>query len=345
MNELILVFLGIFILALFIVLFVILYYINDKYLGYTNEINDNLEKSEQIINDTSKAFNKLQDNVINKIATVDNNQTTIIDNNNNTVLTLNSNLLTVLDIINNNVKLSNLAKSNIDTSQSLNINIKPDLTTYKNITTLTNNSQYINICDANVDPIKRKCLNINVNDDGVFNIYTANKVNTNSNIANIAIRDTTNNVMALFDGKTKTISLGSNITPAIMITDNIYTPDIIVCNYKYETSVPGEAGNPPTGSNRIVLTFITNFNIKAKSFINFMIPEQYIQTLGNNNKAEDNNTPVMFENLTLKIQPTINIDKNAITIFNIPVNYFQSPPGGSIDITRKYTTNGFITLS
>jgi len=332
MNDLILIFIGLFILIIFIALFILLYYMNDKYISYTYEVNDNLTKSEQIINDTSKAFNKLQDNVINRMATVDNNQKNIIDTSSNTVNRINSNLLNVFDIINNNNKINNLITSNIDTNKSLDLNIKPNVITYKNVSTLTNNSQYINICDDNIDPLKRKCLNINIDNEGIFNIYTSNKLNNNSNVNTVAIRDNNNNIMALFNGSNKTIALGSNISPAINITNNVYTPDIIVCNYKYEK---GEK----IPDNRIMLNFISNFDIKPNSFVNFIIPEQYINAISFIN---NDYTSINFNNSVLKIQPKTAISKNIINQWNIPVEYINS---AVVDNSTKFNTNGFITLS
>ena len=332
MNDLILIFIGLFILIIFIALFILLYYMNDKYISYTYEVNDNLTKSEQIINDTSKAFNKLQDNVINRMATVDNNQKNIIDTSSNTVNRINSNLLNVFDIINNNNKINNLITSNIDTNKSLDLNIKPNVITYKNVSTLTNNSQYINICDDNIDPLKRKCLNINIDNEGIFNIYTSNKLNNNSNVNTVAIRDNNNNIMALFNGSNKTIALGSNISPAINITNNVYTPDIIVCNYKYEK---GEK----IPDNRIMLNFISNFDIKPNSFVNFIIPEHYINTIS---FTSSEYTSINFNNLILKIQPKTTIAKNIINQWNIPVEYIST---ANVDNSTKFNTSGFITLS
>jgi len=319
---------------MFIILFALLYYVNDNYIKYNNEVTDNLYKSEQVINDTNKAFNKLQDNVINKIATVNSNQDVIINNNNSAASKISTNLLNVMDIENNNVRFSNLTSNSIDTSKSLNVNLKPDITTYKNISTLTNTSNLINICNNEVDAAKRKCVNINVDDSGVFNVYTANKLNS-SNIANISIRDTSNNIMASFDGANKKISLGSNVNPAILIESNLYTPDIIVCQYEY---------NKGENINQISFSFISNFNIKSSSFINFALFEPFISSIAN---TTTNYTMGSYTNQIIKIKPIIDIPKNTLVSWIIPVTYennYISKPLSELTM-NAFRTTAYITLS
>jgi len=342
MNDLLIIFLVIFILIILIGLFALIYYMNDRYISYTNEVKDNLTKSEQVMNDTSRAFNRLQDNVINKLATVDNNQDKIVNTSHKSVRRLNSNLANVFDFVNDGKIISDISRSNIDTTKSYSINIKPDITTYKNISTLTDSSRFINICDANTDVSKRKCVNVNIDSDGTFNIYTKNKVNTNSNISGIAIRDTNNDIMAYFDGANKKISLGSNVSPAISITSNIYTPDIIVCSYTYTKPVtnppatPGGASTTTPGS--INLNFISNFDIKANSFLNFIIPEGFITSIS----TVSGYTSVNFASSVLKLQSSSLISKNVITRVNIPATFNDVL---QVNEQAKYNTNGFITLS
>jgi len=355
MYEIVIILLGIFILIMFIILFALLYYVNDNYIKYNNEVNDNLYKSEQVINDTNRAFNKLQDNVINKIATVNSNQDVIINNNNTAAGKISTNLLNVMDIENNNVRFSNLTSNSIDTSKSLNVNLKPDITTYKNISTLTNNSNLINICNNEVDPAKRKCVNINVDDSGVFNVYTANKLNS-SNIANISIRDTSNNVMASFDGANKKISLGSNVNPAILIESNLYTPDIIVCNYKY-FNTPATPGTPATEESpdipgtpaipgtpdikKISMTLISNFDIKPFSYLNFIIPEGYISGVIESSGYKN----PLYTSPILKLQNITAIPKNTITNLDIQVTYIPEVATYNLNTMPKFNTNAYITLS
>ena len=74
MNDFLLIFIGIFILLLIFLVFLLLAYVYNSYTTYTVDINKNLLTSEKNINDTSTAFNKLQDNVVNELAKVNKNQ-------------------------------------------------------------------------------------------------------------------------------------------------------------------------------------------------------------------------------------------------------------------------------
>lgn len=333
MNEFVIIFLGIFILILFIILFVLLYYLNDNYSRYNEEVKDNLYKSEQVINDTSRAFNRLQDNVINKIAKVNSNQDVIINSNSNASGRISTNLLNIMDVTNNGVQLSNLTSNIIDPSKSLQIKLKPEIITYSNISVLTG-SNYVNICDNAVNASNRKCLNINVDGTGTFNINTSNNVSA-SNIANISIRDASNKVMAVFDGVNKKISLGSNIAPAIEILNNVYTPDLITCQYQYINS--GDL-------RHISFTFISNFNIKASTFINLTIFEPYITNIG---KSTTDYTTGSFDinSFIIKMKPIIDIPKNTIKSWNIPVTYNDTNINMANLIQNPIRTTAYITLS
>ena len=162
MNDFILIFIGIFILLLIILLFTLVAYVYNTYVSYTIEINKNLNESEISINTTNDAFNKLQDTVVNNIATVKTNQDKIIENNKDYLNTFDSNILKLMNINNNNNKLSTLITSNIDTTKPLNIDFNTNLTTYKNISSLTNSNQFVNICNSETDETKRKCINLNL---------------------------------------------------------------------------------------------------------------------------------------------------------------------------------------
>lgn len=343
MNEFVIIFLGIFILILFIILFVLLYYLNDNYSRYNEEVKDNLYKSEQVINDTSRAFNRLQDNVINKIAKVNSNQDVIINSNSNASGIINTNLLNIMDVTNNGVQLSNLTSNIIDPSKSLQIKLKPEIITYSNISVLTG-SNYVNICDNAVNASNRKCLNINVDGTGTFNINTSNNVSA-SNIANISIRDASNKVMAVFDGVNKKISLGSNIAPAIEIIDNVYTTNVIVCNYKYFYTAPTTAiGTTPAtpGVQKITMTLISNFDIKPNSYLNFIISENYIATVNSLSTGYINPS---YVSPILKLQNTATIPKNTITTIDIMITYIQAALSIATLTTTNTGTSAYITPS
>lgn len=340
MSDFILILIGIFILILIILIFTLLAYVYNTQLSYTIEINKNLSDSEDTINKTNDAFNKLQDTVVNNIATVKTNQEKILDNNKGYLDTLDSNFSKIMKIKNNNSNISSLISSNLDTSKPITIDFDNDITSYKNISALTNSNQYINICNSDTDQTKRKCINMNIDADGIFNIYTKNNLATDpkSNIANIAIRDNNNNVLASFDGSTKTILLGSNINPAISIKNNVYTPDIIVCNYMFKNS--NSSSEPPLPAN-ISLSIISNFKISKDTFINFYLFEDMIQTIIIDtslprliSKSYDNSKKL------LKIKSTDDIEKNTITTFDIPI---VKKISYSKQELIPYSTNGYIT--
>ena len=90
MNDFLLIFIGIFILLLIFLVFLLLAYVYNSYTTYTVDINKNLSTSETNINNTSNAFNKLQDNVINELANVNKNQEIIVKNVPNNLIALNS---------------------------------------------------------------------------------------------------------------------------------------------------------------------------------------------------------------------------------------------------------------
>jgi hypothetical protein len=179
-------------------------------------------------------------------------------------------------------------------------------------------------------------LNINVDGTGTFNINTSNNVGS-SNVANVSVRDISGNVMAVFDGINKKISFGSNIAPAIEIQENVYTPDIITCQYQYIN----------TGDVRkISFVFISNFNIKASTFINLPIFEPYIIDIA---KSTTDYTMGSFDltSFILKMKPINDIPKNTFKNWDIPVTYndnFKRTYGFDLMAFPARTT-AYITLS
>ena len=285
-------------------------------------MKNKLYKSEQNINNNFKEVRRLQDNVINS----NNNITT-------DPYKMSANLLNIMDVSNNGVPLSNLITNSINPSKPLQIKLKPEIITQSNLYILTNSNNYLNICDNSSN---RKCLNINVDGTGTFNINTSNNVGS-SNIANVSFRDISGNVMAVFDGVNKKISLGSNIAPAIEIQENVYTPDIITCQYQYIN----------TGDVRkISFTFISNFNIKSSTFINLTIFEPYIIDIA---KSTTDYTMGSFDltSFILKMKPINDIPKNTFKNWDIPVTYndnFKNTYGLDLMAFPARTT-AYITLS
>jgi hypothetical protein len=323
MNEIFIILFGIFIFIIFIILFILLYYLNDNYIKQNNEMKNKLYKSEQNINDNFKEVRRLQDNVINS----NNNITT-------DPYKMSANLLNIMDVSNNGVPLSNLITNSINPSKPLQIKLKPEIITQSNLYILTNSNNYLNICDNSSN---RKCLNINVDGTGTFNINTSNNVSS-SNIANVSVRDISGNVMAVFDGVNKKISFGSNIAPAIEILENVYTPDIITCQYQFV--------NERDVSGQILFTFISNFNIKSSTFINLPIFEPYIIDIAN---STTDYTMGSFDlkSFILKMKPINDIPKNTFKRWNIPVTYSDNIKNTyGLDLMAfPARTTAYITLS
>jgi hypothetical protein len=307
MNDIVIIVIGICILILFIILCILLFYLYENYMKYNDDVNDKLYKSEQALNNTTKDIKQLQDNVINS----NYNITTA-------PYKLNANLLNIMDITNNGIPVTNLISNSIDPSKSLQIKIKPEIITQSNL----------NICNNTTS--NRKCLNINVDETGTFNVNT-------SNVANVSVRDISGKVMAVFDGANKKISLGSNIAPAIEITDNVYTPDVITCQYVY---------NKGDNVSHISFTFISNFNIKSSTFINLVLFEPFIVDIG---KETTNYTNGSFDinNFLIKIKPINDIPKNTFKNWNIPVTYNDNYKRTYVSDLMPYParTIAYITLS
>ena len=187
MNDFILIFMGIFILLLIVLVFLLLAYVYNSYTTYTVDINKNLVTSEATINNTSKAFNKLEDKVVNELANVNKNQETIVKTVPNNLISLNSNILNMFQPIDaDNVANTDITKNNI-TINGINM-IKP-FTSYKNLSSITDENNYFNICDNNTDASKRSCIKMNILDNN-FNFYTSNA--NSSNIKSINIYDSNN---------------------------------------------------------------------------------------------------------------------------------------------------------
>ena len=330
MNDFLLIFMGIFILLLIFLIFILLAYVYHTYTTYTVDINKNLETSEDAINNTSTAFNKLQDTVINELAKVNKNQETIITTLPDNLISLNSNLLSIFDISSNNNKITDITKTTIDHDS---IGVLKPFTSYKNFTALTDaTNNFLTVCNKQTDPSKRTCIKMNIDDSDMFNIYTKN-INNNSNVSGINIYDSNNTVLASFDTFNRKISLGSNINPAILIDNNVYTPDVIVCKYSYTAAVSASAGIAET-SARIILNIISNIDIGTNKVINLPIFDSFtINTQTPFNPAQAINITYLQNILKFKLATAIT--KNTIANININIVIGSLP--------NPSTTTGYIT--
>jgi hypothetical protein len=235
--------------------------------------------------------------------------------------------------------IKSIISSKLDSNKSINIDLNSIITSYKNINAITNSNQYVNICNSETDATKRKCVNMNIDSDGIFNIYSKNALanDAKSNIANIAIRDYNNNILASFNGANNSILLGSNINPAISIKNNIYTPDIIVCNYNYTGS--GTSADP----YKINISFISNVAISKDVFVNFLIFDNIIKNIDNNPSISGltSYSYNIAESKILKIKLSQETQKNTIKNFSL---IFTKEDLSTINVNNNYTTNGYITI-
>ena len=264
MNNNFFIFVGLFILFLILGVIILLYYIYKTYTIYKNNIDTNLSISENNINNTSVAFDKLQDNINDKINIINQKNNELMINEPKKLNVLNSNLNTLFSINNFN----DFMNSNISATDNININMNSRIINYSGITNLTDNNNYFKICDNNLNESNRKCINLNVDNSGNFNIYPGLNNSNSQNVSSLSIFNTNKNVLAKFDLNSNIISLGSDNNPAISINNNIYTPNIIVCNYTFNMATSSQEAI-------IILNFISNFNLKKQTYLNFMINSNY----------------------------------------------------------------------
>ena len=344
MNDFLLIFMGIFILLLIFLIFILLAYVYHTYTTYTVDINKNLETSEDAINNTSTAFNKLQDTVINELAKVNKNQETIVKTLPDDLISLNSNILNIFEISNNNDKITDITNK-IEFNK---LGVLKPFTSYKNFTTITDNdTNFLTICNNKTDPSKKACIRMNIDDSDMFNIYTCNINNNSSNIKAINIYDSNNNVLASFDSFNKKILLGSGSadTAAISINNNVYTPNIIVCKCTYTNAVQaGSGGTPPATSAKITLNIISNIDINIDKFINVPIFNTF--NINNDPGFITQTTDAIlieYSGTILKFKPGSPITKNTIKTININIKHSIAPAPATS--TVETTTTGYITAT
>ena len=342
MNDIILIFIGIFVILLIFLFFILVAYVYDTYTSYKIDINDNLTKSEDYINDAAKSINTLKEEVNSNITNVKTTNDSIekkINTNYNAhetkynTFTSNLNHLVKIDNIKQNNIGSNLFIDNI-TAYDRNITDLNLLTNFNMwedtiVHTSSNNSNYFNICDsATGNKSDLTCASLNIDNNKVFNIFSSNTNYNSSNLDKIRISGKLNtNTMMEFDINNNNIFIGSNVDPAIKINNNIYTPPIITG--EYSISVSGNAVN-------INLDFFTNINIPTTAFVNFYIPTTQTISLGTPIHSINNAT---YRNKILKFKNTDTINANTITSLTIPIT------GDSITSEDNIQINGYLTSS
>lgn len=331
------IFIGLFILLLMLAIIIILYYIYRSYTIYKNNMDYNLSLSEENVNETHNAFNKLQQDINDKLNVVNNNNNKIIENEPIKFNILNSNLNTLFNIDNNNIKFNDFINSNLSID-NINLKMNSKITNFSEITNLTDNNNYFKICNNSIDINSRKCINLNVDSFGNFNIYPG--LNNNStNVSSLSVFNKNKNVLAKFDLNSNIISLGSDSNPAILINNNIYTPNIIVCNYTFSMATSSEPA-------KITLNYISNYNLRYQTYLNFMINSNYNFNLSSYQPSNFyiNTSKMNYTNNILKMFINTQIPANSIIVLtlNIETNNINNP---IYNQTTPTTTNGYLTLS
>ena len=329
------IFIGIFILFLMLGIIILLYYIYKTYTIYKNNMDFNLSLSEKNVNDTSIAFDNFQKDINDKINNSNNKNNVLITNEPVKFNVLNSNLNKLFNINNfNDYMNSNL-------TDNINIKNNSKITNYSTVTNLTGNNNYFKICDNTIDENNRTCINLNVDNSGNFNIFPGlNNVPSYSNAASLSIYNKNKNILAKFDLNNNIISLGSDTNPAISINNNIYTPNIIICNYTFQMETLDKKAN-------IKLNYISNYGLNKGTYLNFIINSNYNFHLARNQLIDYyiNINSISYVNNILKLLINTYIPANTIIILtldinaNDPINY---------PITNSFTpltTNGYLTLS
>ena len=336
MNNNFFIFVGLFILFLMLGVIILLYYIYKTYTIYKNNIDNNFLISENNINNTSVAFDKLQDDINNKLNNINEKNNQFMINEPKKLNVLNSNLNTLFNINNFN----DFMNSNLPSSDNINIKMNSKIINYSGITNLTDNTNYFKICDNSLNENTRKCINLNVDNSGNFNIYPG--LNNTSNISSLSIFNNNKKVLAKFDLNSNIISLGSDNNPAISINNNIYTPNIIICNYTFTSRTSNE-------SAKINLSYISNFNLQKETYLNFIIDSSSSNDfyLCNNSSISDIRIDITKINYTkpiLKLYIKSQISANSITPLSL--NIIANNPNNPINnqLTSR-TTNGYLSLS
>ena len=278
-------------------------YLYDTYTNYKININNNLIRSEKQINDTSFAFNNLQDIIVKDVTRVNSSILNMSNAINNDILNLNSNITNIFELSSNNIRVNDLYSTSVPSSD-INLNINNNVSTWSSLTMHTDaSSKYFNICDNKTNLSDQVCVTMNIDDSGIFNIYSSNK-NNSKKVNGINIYNDSN-VLVAFNTTNNSISLGSDINPAIFIKDNIYTPQIINVQFTILLPLP----TSPTLTN-LLLQYISNFDIPANTYINFII---------NTTQKFTVQAPYQYSNNILKLRTSALITKSTVNNLQIPV--------------------------
>jgi type II secretory pathway pseudopilin PulG len=339
MDNYLFIFFNLFILIVIIIIIILLYYFYKNYKNYKKNIDANLSISESTLNNATDTFDKLQDEINDKLNELNKKNSDFIVSETNKLNSINSNLNTNLNKLFKVNSFNDYINSNLSNKNDISINTNSKITNYSSITNLTDNNNYFKICDNSIDESKRKCINLNVDSSGNFNIYPGLDNSNSSNVASVSIYNKNKNVLAKFDLNSNSISLGSDTNPAISITNNIYTPNIIVCNYTFNMATSSEVA-------KINLNYISNFILQKGTYLNFMINTTYnfyLSTFQNDNNYIDI-YKISYDNNIIKLFIKNQIPSNAI--INLSLNIITYDSNNPIyNILTPNSTNGFLTTS
>jgi hypothetical protein len=348
MNDFLLIFIGIFVILLIFLFFMLVAYVYDTYTSYKVDINKNLTKSEDHINNTRKSFNKLQDNVDTDISDIKNKHETLESKYSDNLTTYTSNLnnlVNVRDKNNSNIG-SNLFKNDITAydKNDIELNLLTNLSTNNNILAHTSSNNYVNICDNTTGKDKNNyyCAAMNVDNDHVFNISPTNSKYNTSNISKMQIKGITPPVgvgsttsqptptLAEFDFTTNSIKFGDATNPAIQINSNIYTAPLISGSYSITGSAP----------STLTITFFNNLPIPANAFINFYFQTQPTITSITTTESKISSGSTTFTNNILKFKTTALIAATTSTLTSLSFTLT-----GTISPVLATTIMGYLTSS
>jgi len=254
MND---IYLNIIIIVVIIVLFlayILIAYFYNNYTEYKSDVNDNLKKTKNYINNTTNTLTSNINISLNKTDTVKSELLNKIDNNLTNTSNLINNTNTRLNDVNSNVvndsnNLNNfdnnfkyyfefkdkdsiinnaLFNHRFDVIPNLSLNILRNVTAISGMTVKTDADNLMKICDLNQINTSN-CMNMNINNNS-FNIYPTPTLNNNNNISNIDIYNKNKNkIIARFDLNSNNIYLGGSGEEAAALINN---SDIYVKNIK-----------------------------------------------------------------------------------------------------------------
>lgn len=396
MND---IYINLIIIAIIIILFlsyILIGYFYNNYKEYKVNVDRSLYKTSRYINTTN---NKLTSNISSTLNVINNtsnnlNDKIITDRNTNDLkfMSTNSNITNVnnnssntsnnLSKYDNNIKnymqfrygtdIINDALYNhrFDTSPSPNLSLKllTDITAINGMTVKTNVNKTMQICDGNV--VDSKCINMDVNANGDFDIYPDNinvsniniynknklkvlaKFDLNSN--NIYLgRDDENAGMVINEGNVfvKNINFlktGSNYADA-MNRNDIYQPYNITQINKLFSSINGiytiikSTGTETPPQNTLIINFQPKFDIAVAKTLTIPIYELNNTAAATSSISITNDSATQFGATAILNLKNISLTTTALIAknTNIRIKFVDAKITVAATYTEPYITNTF----